>query len=140
MIRAVRRLSVVLVTLLATVFAGAGLAAAAPPAGSVCSGDDNWVNSCFTPDGDVFWVKDTEKDGRSSVAVWQTRDGRSGYCRNANGYGTWKQCNYDFKEMYGGRSNVVSWSNYTYDAETDDWNFISTGYSAYVNGKLIIQV
>src|SRR3954464_5256131 len=119
MMRTARRLSVVLVTLVVTVLAGAGLAQAAPPAGSVCSGDDNWVNSCFADNGDVFWVKDTEKDGRSSVAVWQTRDGRSGSCRNADGYGTWKSCNYDFAEMYGGRSNVVSWSNYTYDAQTN---------------------
>ena len=118
---------------------GAGVAQAGPPGGSVCSGDDNRVNSCFTPNGDVFWVKDTEKDGRSSVARWQTNDGRTGYCRNAKGYNTWVSCNYNFQEMYRGRSNVVSWSNWTYDAQTRDWNFVSSGYSAYVNGRLIIQ-
>src|SRR6478752_2974165 len=138
--RLFRRTMTVLGAIALMLTSGVAVAEAAPPAGSVCSGDDNRVNSCFTPDGDVFWVKDTEKDGRSSVAVWQTRDGRSGQCRNAQGYNTWQSCNYDFKEMYNGRSNVVSWSNYTYDAETKDYNYISGGYSAYVNGRLVIEV
>jgi hypothetical protein len=138
--RQVRRMLVVVGATVLTLGIGATTAEAAPPAGSACSGDDNRVNSCFTHNGDVFWVKDTEKDGRSAVARWQTRDGRTGYCRNAKGFGTWQQCNYDFKEMHGGRSNVVSWENWTYDAETKDWNYVSGTYSAYVNGKLVIEV
>lgn len=101
-----------------------------PPGDSVCAPDDNRVRSCFVQDTDNFWVRDTEQDGRSAVVVWSTRTGQSGSCRNSHGVGTWHACGYEFpKFTSGGSPNRVSWDHYTYDAETNDYNLISSGYS-----------
>ena len=131
-----RRILIVLAALSVVLVGVAPAALAGPPAGSRCSGDDNYVDVCFTQNGDDVWVKDTEKDGRSAVAVWRTRGGGSGQCRNAGGYGTWKRCDYNFAEcLSGGANNYIAWNNYTYDAETRDYNFISGPYQVNVSPK-----
>ncbi|MFC5727981.1 MULTISPECIES: hypothetical protein [Nocardioides] len=110
--------------------APAGAHTGAPPGDAVCTGDDNWVRSCFVQDTDNFWVRDTETDGRSAVVFWSTRTGQSGSCRNAHGAGTWHMCAYDFPEFTsGGSPNRVYWDHYTYDAQTNDYNLVSSGYS-----------
>ena len=90
---------------------------------------DNYVTSCFEYHGDDFWVYDGEKDGRSAVVIWWTSYGRTGTCRNKKGYGTWHECKYDMKE-----GETVYWDHFTYDAETDDFNYISGTYECPISG------
>ena len=94
---------------------------------------DNYVVSCFSPETDDFWVYDAEKDGRSAVVIWVTSYGRTGICRNASGYGNWKRCGYDMRE-----GETVYWEHYTYDAETDDYNYISGTYYSPISGGVPI--
>lgn len=69
---------------------------------------------CFYADGDIFKVKDTSADGHRAVANWYTSYGDSGTCENTSGSGTWKECNYDFRES----------GNITYRAEVREGNEI----------------
>ncbi len=108
-----------------------------PPGGEplVCA-TDNYVKSCFEQNGDDFWVYDAEKDGRSAYISFTTSRGGSGSCRNSHGYGTWHECTFDMHESNAnGTPNRVTWRHYTYDAQTNDYNYISGPYSAYVSSN-----
>lgn len=91
---------------------GVGSASATPadpadvaPMVSSCLQQASTGNSaCFEDVGDRFDVYDGSADGKSAVAYWWTDYGRSGFCYNSNGAGTWATCNYDMAE-----GRVVAW-------------------------------
>lgn len=107
-----------------------------PPSGEpkTCTGSDNYVKSCFEINGDDFWVYDDDRDFRSAVIFYETARGGTGECRNAHGIGKWHECLFDMNETGpSGCTNVVQWWHYTYDAQTNDYNYISGPYSSYVD-------
>ncbi|MGW4379790.1 hypothetical protein [Kitasatospora sp. NPDC004531] len=71
------------------------------------------VTTCFEAYGDKVRVYDSAKDGYSAVGLWTTDCGRDGGCRNANGYGTWAECNYDMRE-----TGHIRLQNALYDGDT----------------------
>ncbi|WP_187284700.1 hypothetical protein [Streptomyces sp. uw30] len=79
-------------------------AASGGPTGTYyCTDADAFTGaySCFKPEGDLLYIKDTVKDGYSAVAEWGYPDGsngRTGSCVNKLGSGNWGVCNKDFTE------------------------------------------
>jgi hypothetical protein len=73
-----------------------------------------------------MWVYDGERDGNSAVARWWTSAGADGYCRNSSGVGTWRRCDYEFREwLPDGSRNRIEWNDWRYDAELDSWQLIT---------------
>jgi hypothetical protein len=72
-----------------------------PPRGAECH-DITGARVCFVPDGDQWYVRDTDEDSASADAVWVNyRNGeiyRTGICRNALGEGKWGVCNKNYFE------------------------------------------
>lgn len=95
-----------------------------PPYLSTCVPSDGIVESCFESEGDDFWVRDNEADGKSAAVKWRTDYGRTGKCINSHGSGTWHECMFDMAE-----GHLVEWDHYTYDSDTGTWDLISSGYA-----------
>ncbi|MFJ3086735.1 hypothetical protein [Streptomyces sp. NPDC086838] len=60
---------------------------------------------CFKPGGDVWYVRDEQKDYRSGIAIWEDYNAngtiyRQGICRNPHGYYTWARCNKNYHEEH----------------------------------------
>ncbi|GAA3569449.1 hypothetical protein GCM10022222_62040 [Amycolatopsis ultiminotia] len=61
---------------------------------------DKWAGyGKFDHDGDRILAADQDVDGRSIVVVWKTDYGRSGTCKNSQGGGVEKVCNYNLSEQ-----------------------------------------
>ncbi|MFE7272068.1 hypothetical protein [Streptomyces sp. NPDC057623] len=75
------------------------IASGGPTGTYYCTDADAFTGaySCFKPDGDLIYIKDTVKDGYSAVAEWSGA-GRVGSCVNKLGAGNWGVCNKDFEE------------------------------------------
>ncbi|MBL7260289.1 hypothetical protein [Paractinoplanes lichenicola] len=69
----------------------------------VGSSPSNGVTGCFHPDGDKFWVEDSDRDGVSAALYWSNynSDGslyRHGACVEKRGVGESGWCNKNFRE------------------------------------------
>ncbi|WP_335991946.1 hypothetical protein [Glycomyces sp. MUSA5-2] len=55
---------------------------------------------CIQYDGDYVYVRDGDKDGYGATALVYTEFGSINHrwCANAEGYGTWVRCNFDWRE------------------------------------------
>jgi hypothetical protein len=79
------------------------------PAGLTCLHDAR-AEGCFDPDGDIFYVVDTDSDGASAVLHWQekpnvqTNPDRDGECISSLGSGVVGECNKNLPE-----NRQVSW-------------------------------
>lgn len=76
------------------------------------------TTACIKYNGDLVWVKDTAKDGHSSVTAIYRFDGKGHkyVCRNRAGAGTWVRCNFDWQE-----GNRWIWDIGEWDQETQTW-------------------
>ena len=133
-----KKLGKVLITgmfVTAGIFAYGGPAQAAPPpteyddavesgpnVPNITARDGAWAG--FDPAGDILWVYDAEKDGKSAVVIWKDyldngsgNFERSGVCKNSHGYDTWAYCN----------KNLPEASTIKYQAHTLDNGVYSTG-------------
>jgi hypothetical protein len=72
---------------------------------------NTYFTVCFQHTGEIFYVRDNEKDGESAIVEWtlMTPSGqRHGRCINSLGYGVVASCNYAFGNGY-----VVKFFGYT---------------------------
>lgn len=106
-----------LITLVSAVLMSLGVVAiASPPAQAVewdYTVDVSWdgdsskecinfaqASACLQPAGDLIWLQDKNKDGKSVWVTWEDLDGdRSGTCFNKLGVDAgWTWCNKNFPE------------------------------------------
>ena len=93
----------------------------------VCRSNHRGAYVCFQPYGEVFFVKDTRKDGYSAAAYWERKgDGHTGVCVNSRGAGKWKKCNYSMVD-----GNRIKFFAVNINTPTNSYRFWSAPQYAY---------
>lgn len=81
---------------------------------------------CYQEVGDKWWVRDTERDGRSAVVDWSNGTSRDhqrwGSCRNKDGAETRRLCNKDYPE-----GSYLKFRACTYNASSGTWGISDFG-------------
>jgi hypothetical protein len=88
------------------------------------------ATGCFEPDGDIFYLADTDKDGASAVLTWEERPygqavpDRDGTCTSSLGSGVVGKCNKNLPE-----GKYVTWQMSAVDLSTGKtvWSSDTTG-------------
>jgi hypothetical protein len=83
--------------------------------------------TCFEPNGDHIWLKDSASDSASVIVHYQTSYNRTGSCTNSAGGGTMKDCNFNFDED----GTIQLWME-VYDASAGK-QLEESGWSGWVN-------
>ena len=92
-----------------------------------CRSNHHGSYVCFQPYGEVFFVKDTARDGYSAAAYWERPgDGHTGVCVNSRGYGKWKTCNYSMVD-----GNRIKFFAVNIDTPTNSYRFWSEPRYSY---------
>ncbi|MFD0902200.1 hypothetical protein [Actinomadura sediminis] len=112
---------------------GAGLLTAGPAGADSTRCKRFYVSGgwgCYQSKGDIVRVHDTKWDGSAVRVVWRTADGRKGRCWDPDSEGDARKCNYNFKETYKGRDNLITYQVQAVDGgevwDTSGWQGVST--------------